>query len=84
MTTETWKPHPLPTVIVELLQRRESVTDTELYNMIKEIYGDLGFNVLNKELMRLEIQGKIQVSALTRGKRRVELLKVKEKGNSKT
>jgi len=84
VTTETWKPHPLSTVIIELLQRKESVTDTELYNMIKEIYGDLGFNALNKGLMRLEIEGKIHVSALTRGKRRVELLKIKEKGNTTT
>ncbi|MDH5447935.1 MAG: hypothetical protein OEY24_04255 [Candidatus Bathyarchaeota archaeon] len=75
MTSETWRPHPLPTVIVELLQRKGSATDTELYDMIKEIYGDLGFNALNRELMRLEIEGKIHVSALTRGKRRVELLK---------
>ena len=84
MTTETWKPHPLSTVIVELLQRKESVTDTELHSMVKEIYGDLGFDTLNKELMRLEIKGKIQVSALARGKRRVELLKTKETGYKKT
>jgi hypothetical protein len=47
--------------------------------MIKEIQGDIGFNLLNKELMRLEIKGVIHVSALARGKRRVELRKTKEK-----
>jgi len=47
--------------------------------MAKEIHGDLGFNVLNKELMRLEIEGVINVSALARGKRRVELLKRKKR-----
>ena len=49
------------------------MTDTELYDMIKEIQGDVGFNALNKELMCLEIEGAIHVSALARGKRRVEL-----------
>ncbi len=46
--------------------------------MVKEAYGDLGFNAFNKELMRLEIEGIIHVSALARGKRRVELLKTKK------
>ncbi len=75
MATKTWKPYPLSTVIIELLQRKGSTTDAELYDMLKEIYGDLGFSALNRELMRLEIQGRIQVSALARGKRRIELLK---------
>lgn len=79
MTSKTWKPYPLRTVVVELLQRKGATTDTELYNMAKEIHSDLGFNVLNKELMRLEIEGVINVSALARGKRRVELLKRKRR-----
>ncbi len=77
MAVKTWKPHPLNTVIVELLQRKGPTTDNELYDMIKEVHGDVGFNVLNKELMRLEIEGVIHVSTLTRGKRRVELLQTK-------
>ncbi|MFP3985272.1 MAG: hypothetical protein ACLFU9_04825 [Candidatus Bathyarchaeia archaeon] len=75
MATKIWKPQPLSTIIVELLQRKSSVTDTELHDMVKEIHGDMGFNVLNRELMRLEIKGIIRVSALARNKRRVELLK---------
>ena len=58
---------------MELLKRKGPTTDAELYAMVKEIQGDVGFNVLNKELMRLEIKGAIHVSALARGKRRVEL-----------
>jgi hypothetical protein len=73
MASKTWSPHPLPTVIVELLRRKGPTTDAELYDMIKEVQGDVGFNALNKELMRLEIEGAIHVSALGRGKRRVEL-----------
>jgi len=79
MASKTWKPYSLRTVVVELLQRKGATTDTELYNMVKEIHGDLGFNVLNKELMRLEIEGVVNVSALARGKRRVELLKRKRR-----
>lgn len=79
MASKTWKSYSLRTVVVELLQRKGATTDTELYNMVKEIHGDLGFNVLNKELMRLEIEGVINVSALARGKRRVELLKRKRR-----
>ncbi|MCW4053083.1 MAG: hypothetical protein NWE78_07750 [Candidatus Bathyarchaeota archaeon] len=76
MNVKTWKPHPLHTVIVELLQRKGPATDTDLLSMIKEVYSDLSFSVYNKELMRLEIEGLIHVSALTKGKRRVELLKI--------
>lgn len=47
--------------------------------MVKEVHSDLGFNVLNKELMRLEIEGIVHVSALARGKRRVELFKAEKK-----
>ncbi len=75
MASKTWKPHPLSTVIVELLQHKGSTTDSDLYNMVKSTYGEVGFDTLNRELMRLEIEGKIHVSALSRGKRRVELLK---------
>jgi Fe2+ or Zn2+ uptake regulation protein len=78
MTTKTWRAHPLSVVIVELLQRKGASTDIELYDMVKEAYGDLGFSALNKELMRLEIKGLVHVSALTKGKRRVELLKKKK------
>ncbi len=79
MALKTWKPQPLSTAIVELLQRKGPSTDMELYDMIKETYGDLGFSDLNKELMRLEIEGAIHVSSLTRGKRRVELRETKGK-----
>lgn len=77
MTTKTWMAHPLSVVIIELLQRKGASTDIELYDMVKEVHGDLGFSVLNQELMRLEIKGIIHVSALMKGKRRVELQKKK-------
>jgi hypothetical protein len=78
LSTKTWKPHPLYTTIVEILERKGPLTDVELYDLIKETHGEAGFGDLNKTLMRLEIQGKVNVSTLTKGKRRVELIEAKE------
>jgi len=78
MSIKTWKPHPLYTTIVEILDRKGPLTDVELYDLLKESYEGLGFGNLNKTLMRMEIEGKIYVSALTKGKRRVELTERKE------
>jgi len=78
MSSKTWKPHPLSTTIVEILERKGPLTDVELYNLLKETYGDVGFGNLNKTLMKLEIEGRVYVSALTKGKRRVELIGKKE------
>jgi len=78
MSIKTWKPHPLYTTIVEILERKGPLTDVELYDLLKESYEGIGFGNLNETLMRMEIEGKIYVSALTKGKRRVELVKKKE------
>jgi len=78
MSTKTWKPHPLYTTIVEILERKGPLTDVELYDLLKETYEGIGFGNLNQTLMRMEIEGKVYVSALTRGKRRVELIEKKE------
>ena len=78
MSTKTWKPHPLYTTIVEILERKGPLTDVELYERIKETHGEAGFGDLNKTLMRLEIQGKVYVSTRTKGKRRGELIEAKE------
>ena len=78
MSIKTWEPHPLYTAIVEILERKGPLTDVELYDLVKERYEGIGFGNLNKTLMRMEIEGKIYVSALTKGKRRVELIERKE------
>jgi len=78
LSTKTWKPHPLHTTIVEILERKGPLTDVELYDLIKETHGEAGFGDLNKTLMKLEIQGKVYVSTRTKGKRRVELIEAKE------
>ena len=78
MTLKTWKPHPLYTEIVELLQRKGPMTDLDLYDLLKGSNEGVGYSSLNKTLMRMEIEGKIYVSTLTKGKRRVELTQKEE------
>lgn len=77
MSIRTWKPHPLHMVIIELLESKGPMTDIELLNILKENHEEIGFRTLNQTLMKMEIEGKIHVSSLTRGKRRVELIKRK-------
>ncbi len=78
MTLKTWKSHPLYTEIVELLERKGPMTDLELYDLLKGSNEGIGYSNLNKTLMRMEIEGKIYVSTLTKGKRRVELTEKEE------
>jgi len=74
MAVKTWRSHPLDAAIVETLERKGPLTDEELYDVLKEGYEDVGFGSFNKALMKMEIEGKIYVSTLARGKRRVELI----------
>ncbi len=78
MAVKTWRPHPLDLTIVETLEKKGAMTDEDLFDLLKETHDDLGFGALNKMLMKMEVEGKVYVSALTKGKRRVELVKRKE------
>jgi len=60
--------------ILDVLRKKGAVNDTDLYEMLKESFEDLGFSELNRILMSMEVRGLIMVSSLTRGKRRVELV----------
>ena len=73
MMMKTWKSHPLYTEIKELLERKGPMTDMELFDLLKGTNESVGFSELNKTLMRMEIEGRVYVSARTKGKRRVEL-----------
>jgi DNA-binding HxlR family transcriptional regulator len=75
--SKLWAVQPLHTSIVEvLLKKRGSSTDTDLLSSLKKSYGELSLRELNKTLMRLEIDGIIHVSTLTKNKKRVELRKI--------
>jgi len=78
MAVKIWKSHPLDLTIIEVLEKKGPMTDAELLDLLKETHEDLGFGVLNQTLMRMEVEGKVYVSSLTRGKRRVELVKRRE------
>jgi len=78
LAVRTWHPHPLDLTIVEILEKKGAMADEELFDVLRETREDLGFGALNKILMKMEVQGKVYVSSLTKGKRRVELMKRKE------
>ena len=75
---KTWKIRPLYTSIIEELEREGSLTDEELLKTLRQVYGDLTLSELNKALMKMEIEGMVQVSYLARGKRMVELVRREE------
>jgi hypothetical protein len=72
--TKTWKTHPAYFFVLETLKRKKgSMTDTDLLEALSEEFADLGFRDFNEILMRLEVAGKITLTSMARGKRRVEL-----------
>jgi len=78
LVVKIWKPRPLYLTIFEVLEKKGPMTDAELFDLLRETREDLGFGKLNQTLMRMEVEGKVYVSWLTRGKRRVELVKRRE------
>jgi hypothetical protein len=75
VSIKTWKVHPIYTTVAEILEKRGSLTDIELFDMLREIYKDIGYNDLNRTLMQMEVAGKIYVSTLKKGRRLVEAKK---------
>lgn len=72
---KTWNSRPLFSQIIEILERKGPLTDTELHDFVKGTHEGVGFNELNKTLLRMEIEGCIYVSVQTKNKRRIELVK---------
>ncbi|RJS88551.1 hypothetical protein CW705_08670 [Candidatus Bathyarchaeota archaeon] len=75
MAMSTWKIHPIYLTIIEILQKKGSMTDEELLEMLKAFYKEMGVDDLNKNLMAMEISGLIHVSSLTKGRKLIELRK---------
>ena len=69
-----WKPQPVYVVLLEILTKKGDMTDTDLFDLLKEEFDDFGFKDFNELLMRLEVSGKIRSTSMARGKRRVELV----------
>jgi hypothetical protein len=69
---KTWKTRPAYFVLLEILQKKGSMSDTDLFEALTDENSDLGLKDFNELLMRLEISGKIRTSSMARGKRRIE------------
>lgn len=78
MASKTWKTRPVDGFMLEILNRKGAINDADLFALVNEEFEDIGFADFNRYLMNLEIEGKIYVSSLTKGKRRVELVKKRE------
>jgi len=69
-----WKTHPAYFVMLELLQKKNSMNDQDLLEAMNEEFGEISQKEFNKLLMRLEISGKIRTTSMVRGKRQIELV----------
>ncbi|MEM2999446.1 MAG: hypothetical protein QXV09_04675 [Candidatus Bathyarchaeia archaeon] len=73
-TVKTWKTRPAYIVVLDILSKKGDMTDDDLFEQLKEEFEDLGYKDFNNILLRLEVSGKIRTTAMSRGKRRVELV----------
>jgi hypothetical protein len=39
LTIKTWRPYPLDLTIVEVLEKKGTMIDTELFNLLRETWG---------------------------------------------
>ncbi len=76
MSGKDWPSIPLTVVILDILEKHKGVLlDNELMNSLTRIYGDVSPNELNKALMKLEIDGIVHVSYITKTRRKIEILR---------
>ena len=59
--------------IVEILEKKGSMSDIDLQKEVQSNFGEVSFRELNRELMKLELAGVLWVSRLMKSKRLVEL-----------
>jgi hypothetical protein len=60
--------------MLEILKKKGSMAETELFEALGDEFADLGFKDFNELLMRMEISGKIRTTSMARGKRRIEFV----------
>ncbi len=66
---------PLHTLLMETLDSNKgALNDAPLFKLLKKSNHDLNNRGFNKVLLRLELEGLIHVSTLTKKKRRIELV----------
>jgi hypothetical protein len=69
-----WKAQPTHFLLMETLNKKGDMVDSDLFDVMKSEFEDFGFKDFNDLLMRLEVSGKIRTTSLSRGKRRVEVV----------
>jgi len=72
---KTWQVQPVYATVIEILEEKGSISDAELFEVLKAFYREIGFDDLNKTLMRMEVTGLISVSSLAKDRRLVQLRK---------
>jgi transcription initiation factor IIE alpha subunit len=75
MPAKTWKVQPIHLIVVEILEKKGSLDDTELFESLKAFYKEIRLDDLNRTLMKMEVTNLISVSSLAKGKRLVHLTK---------
>ena len=71
---KTWKTRPAYFYLMEVLKKKGDMTDDDLFDQMRDEYEDLGYKDFNNLLLKLEISGKVRVSSMARGKRRIEVV----------
>ncbi|HTY76073.1 MAG TPA: hypothetical protein VMD05_10990 [Candidatus Nanoarchaeia archaeon] len=74
LPTKTWKTRPAYFVLLEILNKKGDMPETDLFNALQDEFEDLGYKDFVDLLLRLEVAGKIRTTSLSRGKKRVELV----------
>lgn len=72
---KTWKTRPAFFVLLEILQKKGDMIDDDLFSQLKEEFDDLGYKDFNNILIRLEVSGSVRTTSMSRGKRRIELIR---------
>jgi len=72
-----WRTESLDLIILDLLLKKQgTLKEEELMEMLRAMIKDLSGSQLNRELMDLELRGKINVSTLKKG-RLITLVRLK-------
>ena len=67
--TMKWRTESLDLIILDLLTKRQgTLKEEELMDMLRAMLRDLSYADLNKELLDLELRGKVNVTALKKGR----------------
>ncbi|TLN05320.1 hypothetical protein FDZ71_11590 [bacterium] len=70
-----WNARPIRNAIVELLEEKGALSTDDLEKKLKEEYETLTTSALEKELMKLELNGMVTITSLGRGRKRIEFIR---------